>query len=236
MTLAFDDKVKIDDEVEIELEPEIPKRENKRQRKNMTEGYIKLYLIDFTLPSRSVARIRTITDKIEEFNPQEIEKRELIRMTTIIDALIAKKIESIRRSFYDLFNRKFGYTQIGWIAIDEKGVQYAEELNKRLKGKIAELLSTEKAIPNQIKARLIEYLSSRYYIKPIEILVNYNDAMHILNQLILELKEGVDELENKIEQAKNEQKLLALKKYESTLKYQKELLKQFEKFYSSHKA
>mgnify|MGYP001626484591 CR=1 FL=1 len=197
------------------------------QQAQPQQGYVRVYLVDFTFPTRSLARVKTLIDKTRD----EEEKREMIKVITMIDARIAAKLETLRRRLYDMMYMRFAHTSIGWIAIDERGVRNVRELNQRLREGIKRILDEEKDMPERLRVKLAEYLESRYQVKAIEVLLKYDDAKSILEKALEELRDGIDELRERLEQAREESRMLAVRRYTLDIRHREELLRSLEEFY-----
>jgi len=193
-------------------------------------GFIELWLVDFNLPSKYIAKISSQSTKIDE---------KTYKIETLINGYLARKIENIRRVAYSQIGRYFVSTSIGWVAVNEKGVQIIKELNATINGALREIIEKKQIkirdqtydIPEELVKR-IQNIISRYYVKSIRIMLDYEDAKYILENAIQELKEGVEELREKIEKAKEEKKKALAKVYEYDASYQEMLLQSLEEFYA----
>jgi hypothetical protein len=195
-----------------------------------TSGYVELYLLDFNLPSKYVAKLSTKSEKLDD---------KTYKIETLVNSYLARKIENIRRVAYEQLGRYFANTTIGWIAINEKGIQIARELNENIRKSLKEIVEKKQIvirkqtyeIPEELANRIQE-ITNKYYVKAIRILLNYEDAKYIIENVINQLKEGIEELQEKIEKAKQENKRALAKVYEYNMKYQQLLLESFEEFYA----
>ena len=193
-------------------------------------GFVELWLIDFNLPSKYIAKISTKSEKIDE---------KTYKIETLINGYLARKIENIRRVAYSQIGRYFVSTSIGWVAVNEKGVQIIKELNATINSALKEIIEKKQIkirdqtydIPENLIKR-IQDLVNKYYVKSIRIMLEYEDAKYIIENAIQELKEGVEELQEKIEKAKEEKKKALAKVYEYDASYQEMLLQSFEEFYA----
>ena len=195
-----------------------------------TSGYVELYLLDFNLPSKYIAKLSTKAEKLDD---------KTYKIETLVNSYLARKVENIRRVAYEQVGRYFANTSIGWIAINEKGVQIAKELNENISRALKEIVEKKQItirkqtyeIPEELTNRIQE-ITNKYYVKAIRILLNYEDAKYIIENVINQLREGIEELQEKIEKAKQENKRALAKVYEYNLKYQQLLLESFEEFYA----
>jgi D-ribose pyranose/furanose isomerase RbsD len=193
-------------------------------------GFIELWLVDFNLPSKYIAKISTKSEKIDE---------KTYKIETLINGYLARKIENIRRVAYSQIGRYFVSTSIGWIAVNEKGIKIIKELNATINSALREIIEKKQItikdqtyeIPEELVKR-IQNIISKYYVKSIKILLEYEDAKYIIENVIQELKEGVEELQEKIEKAKQDKKKTLAKVYEYDASYQEMLLQSFEEFYA----
>jgi DNA-binding Lrp family transcriptional regulator len=193
-------------------------------------GYVELYLLDFNLPSKYIAKLSTKAEKLDD---------KTYKIETLVNSYLARKVENIRRVAYEQVGRYFANTTIGWIAVNEKGVQIAKELNENIRRALKEIAEKKQItirkqtyeIPEELTNRIQE-ITNKYYVKAIRILLNYEDAKYIIENVINQLREGIEELQEKIEKAKQENKRALAKVYEYNLKYQQLLLESFEEFYA----
>jgi DNA-directed RNA polymerase subunit L len=193
-------------------------------------GFIELWLVDFNLPSKYIAKLSTKAEKIDD---------KTYKIETLINSYLARKIENIRRVAYSQIGRYFASTSIGWVAVNEKGVQIIKELNATINSALREIIEKKQIkirdqtyeIPEELVKR-IQNIISKYYVKTIRILLDYEDAKYLIENIINQLKEGVEELREKIENAKEEKKKALAKVYEYDVKYQEMLLQSFEEFYA----
>jgi len=193
-------------------------------------GFIELWLVDFNLPSKYIAKISTKSEKVDD---------KTYKIETLINGYLARKIENIRRTAYSQIGRFFVSTSIGWIAVNEKGVRIIKELNNTINGALREIIEKKQIkirdqtydIPENLIKR-IQGIIDKYYVKSIRIMLEYEDARYILENAIQELREGVEELQEKIEKAKEEKKTALAKVYEYDASYQEMLLQSFEEFYA----
>jgi len=193
-------------------------------------GFIELWLIDFNLPSKYVAKLSTKSEKVDD---------RTYKIETLINSYLARKIENIRRVAYSQIGRYFVSTSIGWVAVNEKGVRIIKELNATINSALREIIEKKQIkirdqtydIPEELVKR-IQNIISKYYVRSIRIMLEYEDAKYIIENVIQELKEGLEELQEKIEKAKEEKKKALAKVYEYDVKYQEMLLQSFEEFYA----
>jgi len=193
-------------------------------------GYIEFYLLDFNLPSKYVAKLSGKVEKVDD---------KTYKIETLVHSYLSRKIENIRRVAYEQVGRYFANTSIGWIAINERGVQIARELNENISKALKEIVEKKQIkirdqtydIPEEL-IRRIQEISNRYYVKAMRILLDYEDAKYLIENIINQLKEGVEELQEKIEKAKEEKKTALAKVYEYDASYQEMLLQSFEEFYA----
>ncbi|MFP3307295.1 MAG: hypothetical protein RXN93_08190 [Thermocladium sp.] len=193
-------------------------------------GFIELWLVDFNLPSKYIAKLSTKSEKVDD---------KTYKIETLVNSYLARKIENIRRVAYSQIGRYFVSSSIGWVAVNEKGVQIARELNENISKALKEIVEKKQItirdqtydIPEELVKR-IQNIISKYYVKSIRIMLEYEDAKYILENAIQELKEGLEELQDKIEKAKEEKKKALAKVYEYDASYQEMLLQSFEEFYA----
>jgi len=193
-------------------------------------GFVELWLVDFNLPSKYIAKISAKSEKVDDGT---------YKIETLINSYLARKIENIRRVAYTQIGRYFVNTSIGWIAVNERGVRIIKELNATINSALREIIEKKQIkirdqtydIPENLIKR-IQNIIDKYYVKSIRIMLEYEDAKYILENAIQELKEGLEELQEKIEKAKEEKKKALAKVYEYDASYQEMLLQSFEEFYA----
>ncbi|MGC9113276.1 hypothetical protein [Acidilobus sp.] len=62
-------------------------------------------------------------------------------------------------------------------------MQNVRELNDRLGG-ISRILEGEKGMPERLRAKIASYLEGRYYANAVEVLLNYEDAKRIFDEVL----------------------------------------------------
>jgi len=193
-------------------------------------GYVELYLLDFNLPSKYIAKLSTKSERLDE-NTYKIE--------TLVNSYLARKVENIRRGIYEQVGRFFANTSIGWVAVNDKGVQMAREINESVNATLKEIVEKKEItirkekyeIPEELAKRIQEIIN-KYYVKAIKILLNYEDAKYIIENVIDQLKEGIEELRERVEKAEQEDRKALAKVYEYNMRQQQLLLESFQEFYA----
>jgi len=140
-------------------------------------------------------------------------------------AQIASRVEGIRREAYARLSRAFCHVEEygTWIAVTEDAVKEAQEVSKFV---INEL---KKLGIDKIKNIDIE---KRYGIRVVPIYLEPSEAKVLLETAIKHLSEDVEELERKIEEAKQNENKKYLRQLESEKKYREALLEAFKKYLS----
>ncbi|AME30037.1 hypothetical protein AZ270_gp14 [Acidianus tailed spindle virus] len=200
---------------------------------NRLSQYIPLYLLRFTLPSKFLAKERTSVDKKEDYT----------NILITINNALASKLESIRRSVYEEIGKGFVYIELmGWIAVDDNGVNHANIANKRIVDELTKVVESGKVtfrdgrvilIPPQLIEKLRRTIANHYYVKAIRILVDYDNAKEIIEQALSQLREGIETLQQKIQEAEAEKKLASLRKYQSDRQKIERLYESFLDFYKA---
>jgi len=201
-----------------------------RTTEKPVSGYVELFLLDFNLPSKYIAKLSAKAEKLDE-NTYKIE--------TLVNSYLARKVENVRRSVYEQVGRYFANTSIGWVAVNDKGVKVAKEINESVSEALKEIVEKKQIkirkqtyeIPDELVKRTREVIN-KYYVKAIRILLKYEDAKYIIENVINQLKEGIEELRGKIEKAEQEDKKALAKVYEYNVRQQQLLLDSFKEFYA----
>jgi len=138
---------------------------------------------------------------------------------------IASRVEGIRREAYARLSRVFCHVEEygTWIAVTEDAVREAQEVSRYV---IEEL---KKIGLDKIKSISVE---ERYGVRTIPIYLEPSEAKVLLETAIKHLSEDVEELEMKIEEAKQNENKKYLRQLESEKKYREALLETFKKYLS----
>jgi hypothetical protein len=181
---------------------------------NKLSQYIPLYLLQFNLPSKFLAKERASVDKQEDYT----------NIVITINNALASKLESIRRSVYEEIGKGFVNVSMGWIAVDDNGIKHANIANKRIVDELTKVIESGKVtfrdgrvilIPPFLIEKLRRTIANHYYVKAIRVLLYYDDAKEILEQALSQLREGIETLQQKIQEAEAEKKFASLRKYQS---------------------
>ncbi len=140
-------------------------------------------------------------------------------------AQIASRVEGIRREAYARLSRVFCHVEEygTWIAVTEDAVKEAQEVSRHI---IEEL---KKIGLDKIKSISVE---ERYGVRTIPIYLEPSEAKVLLETAIKHLSEDVEELERKIEEAKQNENKKYLRQLESERSYRVALLEAFKKYLS----
>lgn len=199
---------------------------------NKLSQYIPLYLLQFNLPSRFLAKERTSVNKQEEYT----------NILITINNALASKLESIRRSVYEEIGKGFVSTSIGWVSVDENGVKNANIANQKIIDELTKVIESGKVtfrdgrvilIPEPLIVKLRKTIANRYYIKATKVLLYYDDAKEIIHEALTKLREGSETLQQKILEAEAEDKLASLRKYQSDQQKTQKLYNAFLGFYNA---
>jgi len=199
---------------------------------NRLSQYIPLYLLQFNLPSKFLAKERTSVDKQKEYT----------NILITINNALASKLESIRRSVYEEIGKGFVNTALGWVAVDDNGVRHATIANKRIIDELTKVIESGKVtfrdgrvilIPPLLIEKLRRTIANHYYVKAIRVLLYYDDAKEIIEQALSQLREGIETLQQKIQEAEAEKKLASLRKYQSDRQKIERLYESFLDFYKA---
>jgi len=181
---------------------------------------VRIYLLAMRLPTKHLL-METVYEKDNTGTLREVRKWD----TNI--AQIASRVEGIRRDAYTRLSRVFCHVEeYGvWISVTEDGVKEAKEVSNFI---ISEL---KKLGIDKIKNINIE---ERYGVRAIPIYLEPSEAKVLLETAIKHLSEDVEELERKIEEAKQNENKKYLRQLESEKKYREALLEAFKKYLSQY--
>ena len=141
-------------------------------------------------------------------------------------AQIASRVEGIRRAAYERLSRVFCHVEeYGvWVTVTEDGVKEAQAVSKFV---IEEL---KKLGIDKIKNISIE---GRYGVRVVPIYLEPEEAKNLLETAIAHLSRDVEELNQKIEEAKKNENKKYLRQLESEKRYREALLKAFRRYLAS---
>jgi predicted DNA-binding antitoxin AbrB/MazE fold protein len=196
-------------EVELVTTPHKPTAVETVQKPEL----VKVYLLSMRLPSKYLVQ------KVEVKEGEEVRKWEGVAKE------VASRLEGIRREAYDKISRVFAHVEdFGtWIAVTDEAVKEAQKLSEWIREELSKLPIS------QIKNVNIEKL---YSVKAIPIYLEPESAKELLESAIRHLSADVEELENRIKEAEEQQKKSVLKRLEADLQYRKALLDTFRKYLS----
>ena len=199
---------------------------------NKLSQYIQFYLLEFNLPSKFLAKERASVDKQEEYT----------NILITINNALASKLESVRRSVYEEIGKGFVHTSMGWIAVDDNGINHANIANNKIIDELTKVIESGKVtfrdgrvilIPTPLIEKLRRTIANHYYVKPLRVLLYYDDAKEIIEQALSQLREGMETLQQKILEAKAEDKLASIRKYQSDQQKTQKLYNAFLGFYNA---
>jgi hypothetical protein len=194
-------------EVELVITPPKPTAVETVQKPEL----VKVYLLSMRLPSKYLVQ------KIEVKEGEEVRKWEGIAKE------VASRLEGIRREAYDKISRVFAHVEdFGtWVAVTDEAVKEAQKLSEWIREELSKLPIS------QIKNISIERM---YSVKAIPIYLEPESAKELLDSAIRHLSADVEELENRIKEAEEQQKKSVIKRLEADLQYRKALLDTFRKY------
>jgi hypothetical protein len=204
--------------MEVKLEPTTPQPMPQPPAPQKQE-LVKIYLLAMRLPTKHLL-MKTDYERVDKTGAlREVRKWD----TNIVQ--IASRVEGIRRDAYTRLSRVFCHVEeYGvWISVTEDGVKEAKEVSNFI---ISEL---KKLGIDKIKNINIE---ERYGVRAIPIYLEPSEAKVLLETAIKHLSEDVDELERKIEKAKQNENRKYLRQLESERSYRVALLEAFKKYLS----
>jgi hypothetical protein len=141
-------------------------------------------------------------------------------------AQIASRVEGIRRDAYARLSRVFCHVEeYGvWVTVSEDGVKEAQAVSKFV---IEEL---KKLGIDKIKNINIE---GRYGVRVVPIYLEPEEAKNLLETAVAHLSRDVEELSQKIEEAKKSENKKYLRQLESEKRYREALLEAFKRYLAS---
>jgi hypothetical protein len=201
-------------EVELETAP-APQVTPTPQRQEL----VKIYLLAMRLPTKHLLMKSTY-----ERDSNGV-LREVRRWDTKVVQLVSH-IETIRRNAYERLGRVFCHVEEygTWIAVTEDAVKEAQEVSKYV---IEEL---RKIGLDKVKNINIE---RAYGVRVVPIYLETEEARNLLETAVAHLSRDVDELEKKIEEAKQNENKKYLRQLESEKKYREALLESFKRYLAS---
>jgi len=196
-------------EVELVVTPPKPTAVETVQKPEL----VKVYLLSMRLPSKYLVQ------KVEVKEGEEVRKWEGVAKE------VASRLEGIRREAYDKISRVFAHVEdFGtWVAVTDEAVKEAQKLSEWIREELSKLPIS------QIKNISIERM---YSVKAIPIYLEPESAKELLESAIRHLSADVEELENRIKEAEEQQKRSVIKRLEADLQYRKTLLDTFRKYLS----
>ena len=196
-------------EVELVITPPKPTAVETVQKPEL----VKVYLLSMRLPSKYLVQ------KVEVKEGEEVRKWEGVAKE------VASRLEGIRREAYDKISRVFAHVEdFGtWVAVTDEAVKEAQKLSEWIREELSKLPIS------QIKNISIERM---YSVKAIPIYLEPESAKELLESAIKHLSADVEELENRIKEAEEQQKRSVVKRLEADLQYRKALLDTFRKYLS----
>jgi len=207
--------------MEVELEtapaptPTTPQPAPTPQRQEL----VRIYLLAMRLPTKHL-----LTETHYERDSNGILRE--VRRWDGKTAQLASHVEGIRRSAYEKLSRVFCHVEEygTWIAASELAVKEAQSVSKYV---IEEL---KKLGIDKIKNIDVE---KAYGIRVIPIYLEPGEAKNLLETAVAHLSRDVEELERKIEEAKQNENRKYLRQLESEKKYRQALLEAFKKYLAS---
>jgi hypothetical protein len=203
--------------MEVELE-NAPSSQATSMPQPAKQELVRIYLLAMRLPTKHLL-METVYEKDNTGTLREVRKWD----TNI--AQIASRVEGIRRDAYTRLSRVFCHVEeYGvWVSVTEDGVKEAKEVSSFI---INEL---KKLGIDKIKNINIE---ERYGVRAIPIYLEPSEARNLLEVAIRHLSEDVEELSQKIEEARKSENKKYLRQLESEKKYHEALLESFRRYLS----
>jgi hypothetical protein len=205
-------------QMEVKLETTTPMPTTTTQPTPQRQELVKIYLLAMRLPTKHLV-METNYERDSNGVLREVRKWDAKT------AQIASRIEGIRREAYARLSRVFCHVEEygTWIAVTEDAVKEAREISRYV---IEEL---KKLGIDKIKDINVETM---YGIRVIPIYLDTEEARNLLETAIRHLSEDVEELSQKIEEAKKNENKKYLRQLESERSYRVALLETFKKYLS----
>lgn len=199
---------------EVSIEEAAPQPQKAVSEPRKTE-LVRIYLLSMRLPSRYLVQ-KVSRDRVSKLM---IERREM-------NHEIARHLDAIRIYAYRHIQRIFAYVEEygTWIAVTEEAVAEADRVSREVINRLKEIASHINMTPADIE--------KRYSVKAIPIYLEPDHARELLHAAIKSLSEDVEELENKIEEAKKAKRATLAFNLTRDQKVKKALLEAFKKYLS----
>jgi len=216
----------ISEEKKIEVEEKVEEKKVEEKKEQLVE----VYVLSFELPSYGLAVMK------REFESNET----IIREINEIERELARKIENLRRSFYNNCDKLFETSTLGWITVSTEGIKFAEEWNEiftsalknfaenYVKQKMNQLTDTKL---KELYAKLYDKLlrrSNRRIVKAVKIYLEHEDAKELLNEIVTRLNDEILTLKERIKKAEEEKKKQRLRNLNVELNVKLLKLRMFE--------
>lgn len=204
------------EEAQISIE-EAASQPQKAVSESRKAELVRVYLLSMRLPSRYL--VQKVSHGIDRVSKLMVEERKM-------NHEIAKRLDAIRIYAYRHIQRVFAYVEeySTWIAVTEEAVAEAERVSREVTDKLKEIASHINMTPADIE--------KRYSVKAIPIYLEPDHARELLEAAIKSLSEDVEELENKIEEAKKAKRATLAFNLTRDQKVKKALLEAFKKYLS----
>jgi transposase-like protein len=200
-------------EVELETTPTTPTPQPTKQE------LVRIYLLAMRLPTKHLL----MQSEYERDGNGVLRE---VRRWDAKTAQIASRVEGIRRDAYARLSRVFCHVEeYGvWVTVSEDGVKEAQEVSKFV---IEEL---KRLGIDKIKNISIE---GRYGVRVVPIYLEPEEAKNLLETAVAHLSRDVEELSQKIEEAKKNENKKYLRQLESERRYRVALLEAFRRYLAS---
>jgi len=150
---------------------------------------VPIYILAMQLPSEYL--VQSITRSTESGN----DGKRIVEVRSWVGekAKLAERIRQVRKYVYEHLKRHFTYLEdFGWVAVSEEGASEARRVGEYVVRKLMEFGITD---PMVLK---------RYFVRPVRVYMEPGDARGVLEEAIGRIREDLDRLEEKIEEAERE--------------------------------
>jgi hypothetical protein len=178
---------------------------------------VPIYLLAMQLPSEYLVQTISRATESDGSGKRVVEVRSWVGDK----AELAEKINQVRKYVYKHLKRHFAYLEdFGWVAVSEEGVNEARRVGDYVVKKLMEFGITD---PMVLK---------RYFVKPVRVYLEPEDARRVLEEAIGRIREDLEKLEEKIEEAEREGRRRRAEALMRDREYLEKLLGVFREYYA----
>jgi len=187
--------------------------------KELTEKYedlnkediklLRVIVLDFKLPSEALAVLK--------YNIEVDLDKNLIKEIREIERNIKRKIDNLRKQFYNECERIFHSSLLGWVTLSKEGIEFVKKWDNRIKYELKEILKLidklsvntkdekYKLYYNILKAK-IENKLKESCVDYIVVYLDSENAKKLLSSITSELNEEIVKLREEISKLEKEKR------------------------------